>query len=142
MSTIKDWLIAPLLELEQQVHKETGTRPRLEMTVHPVVFAAAVEAADTRGAVRPSDSVDGALYFGRDIAIRAWPQVRDRMEQMRGAAAVGAIGGENEDIRAALAEALDAWQAKNDMDYTEWRMYAGDDSPRIAELRAKFLVDK
>lgn len=43
------------------------------------------------------------------------------------------------DLRAALAEALNGWEACNDRDYTEWRLHGGDDSPRIAELRAKFL---
>lgn len=50
-----------------------------------------------------------------------------------------AVQGERDDneLREALAEALNGWQRHNDMDYTESRLNKGDDSTRIAELRAK-----
>lgn len=44
---------------------------------------------------------------------------------------------DDDELRKALAEALDGWQRHNDMDYTESRLSKGDDSERIAELRAK-----
>jgi hypothetical protein len=82
MSDIKDWFIAPLLEAEQRIHKESGTRPRIEITVHGSLFADLAKLIDGARVVarkqdaspfRPlNESPRLELHIGHNIIVRPW----------------------------------------------------------------------
>lgn len=92
MTPMQDWLIT-LTAIEADMFRETGTRPRIEMTVHSALLADIEKCAELPGMVCSDESNDGAFHVGHDVVVRSWPHWS---ESLRAAAGISAIGCENE----------------------------------------------
>lgn len=80
MSDIKEWLLYPLLKLEKDVHRETGTKPRIEVTVHSHLFADLVNVCDIRYGTIVGIETPIELRIGHDIIVKPWPQSGSRAD--------------------------------------------------------------
>ena len=77
--TLKQLLVEPLLKMQADVYRETGTRPILTIDVHGVLFGELLKELVADGACQDGET----LHVGADITIRSYAAARSEKKSKK-----------------------------------------------------------